>query len=64
MHVEIEIEIEGAGAFDQPCVPYPANAGTMNSIDLTFVENVHVVASAENSNLWALAITSIERVDG
>lgn len=53
----LTVEIEGAATFDQACITDSEDPGTVNSIDVRMLDKVVVRGSAENSNLWAVAVT-------
>lgn len=54
---DLHVEIAGAAAIDQKCLTDPDDPGTLNSIDVSYVDEIMVHGSADNANLWALAVT-------
>lgn len=54
---DLHVEIAGAASFDQKCLTDPGDPGTLNSIDVSYVDEITVHGSADNANLWALAVT-------
>ena len=59
---EIVVEVRGAASLTQQCLSGENAAddpGTRNSIDVSAVESVLITGSAEDSNLWAVAVTVV-----
>lgn len=58
----ITIDIPGAAKFEQLCLLDANDPGTRNTIDVTYVDEIVVRGSAENSNLWSIAVTEAGEV--
>jgi hypothetical protein len=54
----IHVVVQGVAEFDLECSQDPTDPGVVNPLDVRYVDSVTVMGSSENSNLWAMAVTS------
>lgn len=54
---ELTIEVSGTAKITQPCVEIADDPGTLNQIQVLKPESFTVRGSADNSNLWSIAVT-------
>lgn len=56
----MRVEIPGVASFTQWCVKDIDDLGTMNVLDVRYVDTVTVRGSSDNSSVWAVAVTTMD----
>lgn len=53
----VRVEVAGVGSFENPCYRRLGFGGTRNEFDVRFVDEISVVITATDEQMWAITLT-------
>jgi hypothetical protein len=53
----VSVEVVGAATFPNSCSPDDSDLGTLNTIDIRYVDKLDVKVTGDDSVIWAVALT-------